>query len=95
MRAESSTPTPSTPHNTPNTTPERYDTNLVARTEEPPHTLSLDGYPMTCTNVTKVMRCLRISQQRAEEQFHNLRFAHMQWMRQSPERPEEPPGRAY
>jgi len=92
MRDKSATPTPSTPHDTLSATPEHYDMNPVARTEEPPHPLSLDGYPMTCTNVTKVMRHLRISRQRAEEQFHNLRFAHVQWMRRSPEEPEEPPG---
>jgi len=95
MRDESATPTPSISHDTPSTTPERYDTNPVARTEEPPHPLSLDGYPMTHTNVTKVMCSLHISRQRAEEQFHNIRFTHMQWMHRSPERPEEPPGRAY
>jgi len=85
MRAESSMPTPSDPHDTPSAAPERYDMNPVACTEEPPHMLSLDGYPMTRTNVTKVMRHLHISRQRVEEQFHNLHFAHVQWMRQSPE----------
>ena len=55
--------------------------NPVARTEDPPFPLSLDGFPMTPSNVTTMlMRQMRVGRQEAQRIFPNIRFANVPHM---------------